>query len=39
MRLLVEQPNFHYLNICEDKWYRQLNAKINIQNTILPRVR
>jgi len=35
----VEQPNFHSLNIYEDKWYNQVDAKINIHSMILPRVR
>ena len=35
----VEQPNFHSLNICEDKWYNQIGAQINIHSMILPRVR
>ena len=34
----VEQPNFHSLNICKDKWYNQLDAQINIHSMILPRV-
>jgi len=38
----VEEPNslslerFHF---CENKWYHKINAQINIQNMILPRVR
>jgi len=35
----VEEPNSLYLDFCEDKWYHKLNAQINIQNMILPRVR
>jgi len=35
----VEQPNFHSFIISEDKWCHKLNAQINIQNMILPRVR
>ena len=35
----VEQPNFHSLNICEDKWYNQLDAQRNIHSMILPCVR
>ena len=35
----VEQLNFHSLNICEDKWYNQLDAQIKIHSMILPRVR
>jgi len=35
----VEQPNFNYLNICEDKWYNQLDAQITIHSMILPCVR
>jgi len=27
------------LDFCEDKWYHKLNAQMNIQNTILQRVR
>ena len=32
----VEQPSFHCLNICENKWYHQLDKQINIQNMIFP---
>ena len=32
----VEQPNFHPLNICEDKEYNQLEAQINIHSMIHP---
>ena len=35
----VEEPNSPSLNLCEDKWYHRLDAQINIQNMILPRVR
>jgi len=35
----VEEPNSLSLDFCEDKWYHKLNAQINIQNKILPRVR
>ena len=35
----VEQPNFHSLNICDDKWYHQIDTQINIHSMILPRVR
>jgi len=35
----VAEPNSLFLDLCEDKWYHKLNAKINIQNMILPRVR
>jgi len=35
----TEQPSFHSLDKCEDKWYHQLDAQINIQNMILPRVK
>jgi len=34
-----EQPSFHSLNICENKWYHQLDARIKIQNMILPHVK
>jgi len=36
---VVEQPNFHSLNICDDKWYNQIDAQINMHSMILPRVR
>jgi len=39
MVTFVKQPNFHSLNICEDKWYNQLDTQINIQSMILPHVR
>ena len=32
----VEQPNFHFLNVYEDKWYNQLDAQI-IHSMIPPR--
>jgi len=35
----VEEPNSLSLDFCEDKWYHRLDAQINIQNMILPRVR
>jgi len=35
----IEEPNPLSLDFCEDKWYHKLNAQINIQNMILPRVR
>jgi len=35
----VEQPHFHSLNICEDKWCNRLDAQINIDSMIIPRVR
>jgi len=35
----VEEPNSRSLDFCEDKWYHKLNAEIDIQNRILPRVR
>jgi len=35
----VEEPNSLSLDFWEDKWYHKLNAQINIQNMILPRVR
>jgi len=35
----VEQPSFHYMDICEDNWYRQLEAQNNIKNMILPRMK
>jgi len=33
------EPKSLSLVFCEDKWYRKLNAQINVQNMILPRVR
>ena len=36
---LVEQPSSHSLDICENKWYHQLDAQINILNMILPHVK
>ena len=33
------EPKSLSLDFCEDKWYRKLNAQINVQNMILPRVR
>ena len=30
----VEQPNFRSLNICEDKWYNQIDAQINIHSMV-----
>ena len=35
----VEEPNSRSSDFCADKWYHKLNAQINIQNLILPRVR
>ena len=35
----VEQPSCHSLDICENKWYRLIDAQINIQNMILPHVK
>jgi len=35
----AEQSSFNYLDICEDKWPYELNAQINIQSMILPRVK
>ena len=35
----VEEPNSLSLEFCEDEWYHKLNAQINIENMILPRVR
>ena len=35
----VKEPNSRSSDFCEDKWYHKLNAQINIQNMILPRVR
>ena len=35
----VEEPNSPSSDFCEDKWYHKLDAQINIQNMILPRVR
>ena len=34
--IFVEQPSFHSLDICEDKWNHQHEAQINIQNMTLP---
>jgi len=34
----AEEPNSLSLDFCEDKCYHKLNAQINIQNMILPRV-
>ena len=34
----LEQPSFHSLDVCEDKWFDKRNAHINIQSMILPRV-
>ena len=35
----VEQPSFHSLDICENKWYHLIDAQINIQNMILTHVK
>jgi len=35
----VEQPSFHSLDTCEDKWLNNTNAQMNIQSTILPCVK
>jgi len=35
----AEQPGFHTLDKCEDQWYHQLDAQINIRNMFLPRVK
>ena len=37
--LLLKNTNSLSLDSCEDKWYHKLNAQINMQNLILPRVR
>jgi len=35
----VEQPSYHSLEICENKWYYLTDAQINVQNMILPHVK
>jgi len=35
----VEQPIFHSLDTCEDKWFDKRNAHINIESIIFPRVK
>jgi len=35
----VEQPRSNSLDTCEEKWYHQLDALVNIQNIILPRMK
>jgi len=30
----VEQPSFHSLDTCEDKWYHQRDARITVQHMI-----
>jgi len=37
--LLLEQPSFHFLDTCEDKWFDKRNAHTIIQSMILPRVK
>ena len=37
--IFVEQRNSFSLDFCEEKGYHKLNAQVNIQNMILPRVR
>jgi len=32
----VEQPSFHSVDTCEDKWLSTLNTQINIQSIFLP---
>jgi len=35
----AEQSSFHSLDTCEDEWFNKLNAQININSMILPRVK
>ena len=36
--IFIIKPEFENLNFYEAKWYRILNAKININNMILPHI-
>ena len=36
--IFIIKPEFENLNFYEAKWYRILNAKININKMILPRI-
>ena len=37
--IFVEQPNKRYLDWCEDRWFSKLDAKININKVILPKIK
>ena len=35
----LEPPSFYSVDTCDDKWFNKLNAQINIQSVMLPRVK
>ena len=37
--IFVEQPNKRNLDWCEDRWFSKLDAKININKVILPKIK
>ena len=37
--IFVEQPNKRNLDWCEDRWFSKLDAKININTVILPKIK
>jgi len=37
--IFVEQPSFHPLDKCEDRWYHQRDVQVNIQNMIVTGVK